>query len=97
MASIYQRQNRVEELDRLWKEPPEALHKVFENHKTDILILLTDMARERKDWFLLASTCVKVINLGLSATGNIEHISSVAWSVWSGFVKAIHELHPKEE
>jgi N-terminal acetyltransferase B complex non-catalytic subunit len=96
MASIYQRQNRVAELFKLWDEPPEALQKVFDDHGTDILILRADIARDCKEWVLLAEMCIAIINRETEPTGNITHISAVAWSIWSGFVKAIQELYPPE-
>jgi N-terminal acetyltransferase B complex non-catalytic subunit len=97
MASIYQRQNRVAELFKLWAEPPESLRKVFKDHETDILILQADIARDCKKWTLLADTCISVIEREMEPTGNITHISSVAWSIWSGFVKAVKEISPLEE
>jgi N-terminal acetyltransferase B complex non-catalytic subunit len=97
MASIYSRQRRVGDLFELWQNPPANLRKVFEDHELDILILKADVAQACGEWGLLSELCGNVITRELEPTGSIARISSVAWTIWSGFVKAIQETNPPSE
>jgi N-terminal acetyltransferase B complex non-catalytic subunit len=97
MASIYGRQNRIAELFALWDAPPVALQKLFEDHAEDIMILQVDLAREGAQWQLLADRCERIVTQETQSIGNISHVCSVAWSVWSGLIMAFHHLYPKHE
>lgn len=97
MGSIYKWQDRVEELDRLWKDPPRRLKDViFHRQREDIRSILRDAYWFNSNWVQLEDHCVSTIkevssSLQLVGANKSEVQDLCAWNsaTWFLLLEAI--------
>lgn len=98
MAEIYTRQNRLGELAELWKNPPQALKRVWEDDRVGLNIILVNAAQKAQWWVLLSAISEDFIRVELEMpSAKMKQICSVAFSIWNGFMKATNELYSPPE
>ncbi|KAF2684778.1 hypothetical protein K458DRAFT_26708 [Lentithecium fluviatile CBS 122367] len=97
MTFIYSRQNRIDELFDAWSKPPPVLKKLFDDHRMDILISLVKVAHGAGNWATAAGMCVQIVQKELEPDGNIAHVCSTAWSIWSTLLEAMPLVYPQHE
>ncbi|KAH7077321.1 N-acetyltransferase B complex non catalytic subunit-domain-containing protein [Paraphoma chrysanthemicola] len=106
MAEFFKRQDRGNELEKLWNDPPnETLKEIIEHrHKEDLNSVLTKVFRERQTWPLLEQHCQKLITTTMSdmksATGAqspLWELCAWRWDVWDGLLKAVANNNPEKE
>lgn len=106
MAEIFKRQDRANELESLWDDPPnEALGEIIlHRHRDNLNAVMTKVFREGEDWPLLERHCQKIITSTMSglkvatdAQSTFWELCAWRWDIWDGLLKAVAQNHLTHE
>jgi len=104
MARIYIRQQRCEELCRLWDAPPKSLEGLFRRHHDDLVDIRIRGLREAGPWQLLENHCIATIEetrskLDVANNDKPEpwELCARRWHVWEALLHAVTHCRSEEE
>jgi N-terminal acetyltransferase B complex non-catalytic subunit len=104
MARIYIRQQRCEELCRLWDAPPKSLESLFHRHHDDLVDIMIRGLREVGPWKLLENHCVATVEETLSKVDldnkdkpEVWELCARRWNIWEALLHAVTHCRSEEE